>query len=898
MAPLHPIPAATTPSRRRRSTTAQPHSAFPVPATPSRRRTELRSRNTVKSNGPQFASASHSRAGHSTSNTTPIFWRTYPTSKASQSKRSIDPQLQKELEDHIVEVETDAFIRAVLYNNDEEAMEEGRRRADEYLDAVVEDPSHHEGRAGGDPTDSSPQPTTPTTSHSTDSTPDRRSPISDGPSDQKPPLPTESSRESEMYAQYVAHLNSVSRFFRSEIEDVDHAWPPAQPPTFPPASPIASPPLKRVFRDTHGEGRDFSRYTFGQGGLKPDICLLIESPDKPDESQAESQGEPEESEEPEDQPEESEEPEDQPEESEESEDEPEESEDELEVSEYDPEESKKSKGKPRPHWKDVLVPIELKKEPRADTEVFVQVAQYARSVMLEQFDRNFVITVLITGTMCRVFHWDVVKAQVTHSFPTHSPLFIQVMGRLATMTPSELGYDTHFSNAGRVRSTEIEHIKTHLTIHLSKPRAFFDHDATSSTRCSDNGPSLVVDLQNMQFESKGLLFNRATRVWRAVAVNSPPPGVECPWSQGNTYIVKQNWADDRRPNEGFLHTKAQEVNVVPQLVGMEERQFTSSFRARFQDEHLLRVQPVGKAKRSGRSARRTRSIPRGNAAGQQVASNVGAGDKDANCASGRSLERVLLRFVFDREGRSLSETKDSVELLQATVQWIDGLIELDKRGIIHRDISYGNLLLPLSRDGEGQASIIDFGLSHLKDSDILTQLLEGRSPKGYILESSQPHDHVTGTLPFVAHDLLAAFSDKEECEHELHHDIESVFWVLLFICLKEHQESDDKFDAILQVLTSHDPHHVKIQKWAVLMPRKVAGSMKGIGGHKFTELEDFFEGFIRIWQAPSGVGLASDVRDLASTKLQTISNKRKDPDTPDPDVSAPATKKAKHPKAP
>ncbi|KAG8917819.1 hypothetical protein FRC01_002194 [Tulasnella sp. 417] len=789
--------------------------------------------------------------------------RTIPTSEISESEQSLDQRIYKELVDHVVEVETDAFIRAVLYK-DTETMEEDRLRVAEYL-TLSQTPSPHEGRAEGDPADSSPPHPTippPTTSHPTESTPDRRPSTPDVSPHQKLLLPTCYLREGDMYAQYVKLLNS--RFFRAKIKAVDNAWLPAQPPqdddAIPTASQSAGPPLHRVFRDTHKESRSFSRYNYGEAGLKPDLCLLIECGDTPNESE-------------------------------------------------------ESEGKPKvaPHWKDVLVPIGVKKKQCMDMSALVQMAQYARSVMLEQFDRNFVITVLITGHECRVFHWDVVRAHVTLPFPTHSALFIQVMGRLATMTPSELGYDTQFSNAGRVRSTEIEHIQTHLTIRLSKPRAFFDHNATSSTpESSENGPSLVVDLENILFESKGLLFNRATRVWRAVAVNDPLPEAECQWSKGNTYIVKQNWADDKRPNEGFIHTLAQKVDVVPKLVGIEERQFTSSFRARFQKEHFLDFEPPEKAKGSRKSASRTRSIPRGYAShtydhastgvcdkgvgDEDVASNVGAGDEK------RPFERVLLRFVFDGVGRPLSEVGDSVELLQATEQWITGLIKLDESGIIHRDISYGNLLLPSSRDGTGQASIIDFGLSHLKDENILTQLLSDRSPKGYILGDSQPHGHVTGTLPFVAHELLSKFEKKKGCMHALHHDIESVFWVLLYICLKEHQDEDNVFGKILRALTSHEVHQVEREKRALLNPEDEDDRFENVG--KFGELEDFLNKFVQIRKACGGKNagdLASKVLDLISTELQTIKSNRvnrKDLDTPDPDVSAPATKKAKHPKAP
>lgn len=47
-----------------------------------------------------------------------------------------------------------------------------------------------------------------------------------------------------------------------------------------------------------------------------------------------------------------------------------------------------------------------------------------------------------------------------------------------------------------------------------------------------------------------------------------------------------------------------------------------------------------------------------------------------------------------------------------------GLIALDRLGIVHRDVSYSNLMLPVidqDSDGPKLAKIIDLGLAHVKD---------------------------------------------------------------------------------------------------------------------------------------------------------------------------------------
>ncbi|KIO16967.1 hypothetical protein M407DRAFT_246874 [Tulasnella calospora MUT 4182] len=418
---------------------------------------------------------------------------------------------------------------------------------------------------------------------------------------------------------------------------------------------------------------------------------------------------------------------------------------------------------------------------------------------------------------------------------------------------------------------------------------------------------------------------------------------------------------------------AQALEVVPNLLGMEEREFTSSFRARFESEEVLGVLHLVETKPPRKSARRGHSILRrdasdtgdhpstgvgdsdvsgegsrddmsvddgggdnvsGNAASEEdegaggylsavnfdvdekgvgdnedvadqpVASNVGASDEDANRSSPRSFERVLLRFVFDEERRPLKDAKDSIELLQATEQWIDGLIKLDDLGIIHRDISYGNLLLPSASGPTDKAGIIDFGLSHIKNPEILKQLLPENSPQDYILEDSRPHDHITGTLPFVAYELLAKFKNNKPCTHQLRHDIESVFWVLLYICLKQYEGFGGKFDDSLKALLSHNIHQVEREKRAVLGPRFLGEEemIQGVGGSKFPDLERFLLTFVEILRddryrkEPGGLG--PEIRELASSELSEVRKRKQQAHAASSDVPTNPKKKQKHAKAP
>lgn len=82
--------------------------------------------------------------------------------------------------------------------------------------------------------------------------------------------------------------------------------------------------------------------------------------------------------------------------------------------------------------------------------------------------------------------------------------------------------------------------------------------------------------------------------------------------------------------------------------------------------------------------------------------------------------------------------------------------------------------------------------------------------------SSQPHCHVTGTLPFVAYDLLKHGSQAKERQHALHHDVESTFWVLLYICLKRGYNVPKTLGGLYELLNSCDVAMVMHAKFVIL----------------------------------------------------------------------------------
>jgi serine/threonine protein kinase len=88
-----------------------------------------------------------------------------------------------------------------------------------------------------------------------------------------------------------------------------------------------------------------------------------------------------------------------------------------------------------------------------------------------------------------------------------------------------------------------------------------------------------------------------------------------------------------------------------------------------------------------------------------------------------------------------------------------------KEGVFHRDVSPGNLLWYRSL-GKLIGVLNDFDLSSLADD---------QGPRG---------NERTGTIPFMALELLSAQGQRGEVKHRYRHDLESFMWCFAWISLR------------------------------------------------------------------------------------------------------------------
>ncbi|KAF8631087.1 hypothetical protein AX17_005167 [Amanita inopinata Kibby_2008] len=208
--------------------------------------------------------------------------------------------------------------------------------------------------------------------------------------------------------------------------------------------------------------------------------------------------------------------------------------------------------------------------------------------------------------------------------------------------------------------------------------------------------------------------------------------------------IKDVWADKSQPYEDFYLNEARDMGIengIPELVSAESVLFEgaedTTDRHSFSDKR-----PEAGPTSSGKPQRRKKEM-----------------QEDESWKI-----RVHRRYVFKGCGIPITQFKNKEELLRVLIDLIRTHKRLVDADLLHRDISLNNVMLWKVLNEERRTGfLIDF--------DYMVRISE--------LRSKSPSDfRPVGTTPFMSTNVLIG--------HRLHSpldDLESFFYVLIFICL-------------------------------------------------------------------------------------------------------------------
>lgn len=426
----------------------------------------------------------------------------------------------------------------------------------------------------------------------------------------------------------------------------------------------------------------------------------------------------------------------------------------------------------RPHWSQVLVPGELKRNPSMDkAPTWLDLARYVREIFSTGMPRRFVLGFTLCGSLLRVWSFDRLGAIASEQINIQTdPLrFVSIMIAFLIMNDEQLGFDTSVKSDANTQYITISH--------------------------GDNNERLTIEQVLLRTRS---IVSRGTICWKAQSS-----------VDGSPLIVKDSWQHPERPEEGEMLRKLAEKNIpyVARYYHHEDvffngkkddvKNIRGGLNLEAATDHRPRqTKHIYKSRTSTQSPRRdlvSAPVGRKRAASQTEA--VEASSKRSRLIPVEEVEdlanRVHRRVILKDCGRPIYEASSIPILLEAFHLCLEGHRGLFNAGFLHRDISINNLLInEHSEESLWKAFIIDLDLA------IPISRSKKTGAKGK-----------TGTRAFMAIGVLRGHT------HTYMHDLESFFWVLFWLCIHYNgPQSISRQSAFEQwnVLDDYDLFHAKL----------------------------------------------------------------------------------------
>ncbi|KAL5476840.1 hypothetical protein ACEPAI_3026 [Sanghuangporus weigelae] len=374
-------------------------------------------------------------------------------------------------------------------------------------------------------------------------------------------------------------------------------------------------------------------------------------------------------------------------------------------------------------WEDIRAVAEIKTNARSLKQIGIDSAKYIREMFGANKARRFALLFSLVDTKMALFKYDRSGALVSKEFDVHEDpeQFLRVIVGMAFGEDYYLGLDPSFLNKDG---------KTYVTF-KGKLYEFIR----------------VIHLDPV-------IRSRGTVV---ILVKDP--------DTGKLLVIKDQWVDrDRRLKEADILSKLAGKSLkVNRLVG-----------------HMVIAFKIGDAD---------------NLLDSTEADREGVEDRKKSAIEIRDHYRLLLSPFGD----NITKFRSLRELVSAFRDYAETIRDLYKAGYYHRDISDKNLIIVSDNDNsptetDGLPAKIDGSPTQTDslsaENDEPPTKTDNTHRVGYLIDLDCATEVVhmrgataelTGTLPFMPIEMLENYG----CEHKYYFDLESLFYVLVWICLTE-----------------------------------------------------------------------------------------------------------------
>ncbi|KAL2041528.1 hypothetical protein N7G274_005910 [Stereocaulon virgatum] len=465
------------------------------------------------------------------------------------------------------------------------------------------------------------------------------------------------------------------------------------------------------------------------------------------------------------------------------------------------------KTSPKSNWAQILVAGELKSNPIKDGQepAWLDLATYAREVFRTQ-DRRFVLGFTLCGSRMRLWHFDRSGSSGSSSFDINQDglKFIYVILGYCLMDDEQLGLDPTIQQSDGQRYVNI-------------------------TR-NDQIERLIL---TGEIKRQAAVTGRATTCWRAYSDGD---------ESKKPLVVKDSWQYEERPEEGELIKEATDKGVrniaryyhheTVQVNGKNDdtienlrRGLMKSYgRIRFKQRLLYEPESLvsasesptkavaGRGRNQGQSQSPRLSQKRSSSTAQMTprASSKRSCSSFESWKSGSPIHNRVHRRVITRDfGKPLYEASCPAVLITGLIGAIKGHESLLNAGILHRDVSIGNIMLT---EDEDDGFLIDY--------DLATRTSNDRA-------SGVPSK--TGTKIFMA---IGALLGEP---HSFMHDLESFFWVLFWICI-HYEGRNEKGEVKRRIVPQYeDWNYLSTERLANLKAGQISKGIFDTVDNYFTE---------------------------------------------------------------